>query len=48
MTFTFLGMGATLIPPGSPHSLLPLEKVPDIMNFFIMVQSLSLCLTWYG
>jgi hypothetical protein len=31
-------MGATLFPPKSPPDLLPLEKVPKVMNFFIMVR----------
>jgi hypothetical protein len=40
-------MGTALFPPGSPPDFLPLEKAPDVMNFFIMVQSLSLCLKGY-
>jgi hypothetical protein len=34
MTSASLGMGATLFPLGSSPSLLPLEKVPNVMNFF--------------
>jgi hypothetical protein len=48
VTSTFPTMGAALFPPRSPPSLLPLEKVPDVMNFFIMVQSSSLCFIGYG
>jgi hypothetical protein len=42
------GMGAALFPSGSLPDLLLLVGGPDVMNFFIMVQSLSLCLMGYG
>jgi hypothetical protein len=51
MTSTSSGMGTALFPPRSPPGFLPLENAPDIMKFFIMVQSLSMCLIgyeWYG
>jgi hypothetical protein len=47
MTSAPLGMGVALFSPGSPSSLLPLVGAPDVRNFFIMVQSLRLCLTGY-
>jgi hypothetical protein len=47
MIFASPGMGATSFPPRSPPGLLPLEKAPNVMNFFTMVQSLSLCLIEY-
>jgi hypothetical protein len=47
MTSASLEMGVAFFPLGSPPGLLPLEKAPDVINFFIMVQSLSLCLTGY-
>jgi hypothetical protein len=44
----FPGNGSHTPPlPKSPTGFLPLEKVPDIMKFFIMVQSLSLYLIGY-
>jgi hypothetical protein len=48
MTSALPGMGAALVPLGSPSGLPSLEWAPYIMNFLIMVQSLSLCLTGYG
>jgi hypothetical protein len=47
MTSTSLGMGAALFPPESPPDFLSLEKALDVMNFSIMVQFLSLCMTGY-
>jgi hypothetical protein len=47
MTFASPGMGAALFPPGSPPGFLSLEKALDDMNFFIMMQSLHLCLMGY-
>jgi hypothetical protein len=37
--------------PGSPSSFLPLVKAPNVMKFFIVLQSLRLCLIgyeWFG
>jgi hypothetical protein len=48
MTSASLGTGAILFPPGSLLGLSLLEGAPNVINFFIMVQSLSLCLIGYG
>jgi hypothetical protein len=47
MTFASLGTSAAPFPPRPPLGLLSLEKATNAMNFFIMEQSLSLCLLWY-
>jgi hypothetical protein len=51
MTAAFSGAGAVPFLPGSPSGFLPLERAPEVMKFFIMVQSLILCLIgykWFG
>jgi hypothetical protein len=45
MTSTSPRMDVVLFPLGSFPGMLPLEGASDVMIFFIMVQSLSLCLT---
>jgi hypothetical protein len=40
-------MGATSLPSGSPSGFVPLERASEDMKFFIMVQSLGLCLIGY-
>jgi hypothetical protein len=48
MTFLSSEKGATPFPSGSPSGFLPLEEDPEVMNFFMRVHSLSLCLTAKG
>jgi hypothetical protein len=50
MTSTFPVMGAALFPPlpPPPPGLAPLEGSLDVMNFFIMVQFMSLSMIEYG
>jgi hypothetical protein len=51
MTSASPGRGVTSFPLGSPTGFLPLEKAPDVIKNFIMVQSLILCWTgyeWFG
>jgi hypothetical protein len=43
--------GYHVLPAGSSSGFLPLEGAPKVMKFFIMAQSLSLCLIgyeWFG
>jgi hypothetical protein len=47
LTTSSPGSGAEPFPPESPLGFLPLERAPEVMKFFIMVQSLSLCLMGY-
>jgi hypothetical protein len=47
MTTYSPGAGVAPFPPGSPSGFCPLERAPEVMKFFIMMQSLNLCLMRY-
>jgi hypothetical protein len=51
MTMSFLGKGIMSLPPRSLLSSMPWLRDPEIKKFFLMSQSLSLCLmgyAWFG
>jgi hypothetical protein len=48
MTASSPGKGVVPFPPGPPSGFLPLERATEIMKFFTMVHSLSMCLMGYA